>query len=495
VGGGGPLSRAVPPARSRVVCHGGYGPYAKPIQPAEMFRVVEYHRPSLTGKTKTDIHPSFKFKMSKIIADHPNPTKPVIYDLVIPGSVGRLTKREAALKVKLKRRENPDPADFDHTIQVFAQRARQELKWLSVQRREFLRRAKRWADEMLLQDMKPSLMSLRLLLLGCASVGDERGAAWWMGWMRSRGIPLGRLEWNAVIGAHGAEGLVDGVKSWLQRMRQEGGLEPDARTFAGLMDAYEVVGNRHMMLQTLVEMQELEEAGKLAEPISEDDSVLPYLSLAKSYAKVGDAPRSVAVLKTLQQKGVPVTRDMHKVRLEAHLRTPRGPRRMPEEIERAFRDVILSRPEKGAVYTEKLDKMVRSAMGYNTYQAILGELGVKEEELFVRLPAKEAVNWRKALIQNAVVARSHGMGQIFRKREGRYLAWRKYIENQDSMGQTASGYRVAGKKGTPEWMSLKQPVIYGGGPSGIVTASTPKLDRIGKYWKPQTTPNRKHLPA
>jgi len=481
VGDGGLLGRQVPPARSRVVLHAGLGPMP---QPAPMFRSVEYHRPALKKSRRHEEAEKnrFPFRNWRIIGRHPNPTRPKTYELVIPGAVSRLTKREASLKVRLRRNEPVSPEDFDMAIQVFAQRARQEMKWLSVQRREFIRRAKRWADEMLLQDMKPSLMTLRLLLLGCAAVGDERGASWWIGWMRSQGLELGRLEFNAVIEAHGAEGIVEGAKSWMQRMKEEGGLEPDARTFAGIMEAYEVVGNRHMMLSTLSEMQDLEAEGKLAASLHSRDDAAPYVALARSYAKVGDAPRAVAVLKYLQQKGMPDTLEIHKVRLEAHLRTPRGPRRMPEEIERAFRDVVSARPEKGPVYTAKLDQMCRSAMGINTYEAILNQLGAKAEDLCVEMPAEEALNWRKALIQSAVMSKANGMGQIFRKREGRYLAWRKYIENQEVMGQTAVGYRVPGKKGVPDWMSLKQPVIYGGGTGSTMDSSKKKQDRI-KVWE------------
>jgi hypothetical protein len=273
-------------------------------------------------------------------------------------------------------------------------------------------------------------------------------------------------------------------------MVEEGGLAPDHRTFAHVMQAYEALGNRHMMLQLLSEMQDMEVAGELAEPLRVDDSSLPYEVLATSYAKVGDAPRAISILKYCKDQGSPVTREMQKVRLEAHLRTPRGPRRMPEEIERAFRDVIAARPEKGPVYTEKFDRMCRGAMGYNTYKAILTELGVDEEQLVDKLPAADAVNWRKALIQEAVKKRSGGISALFKKREGRYLAWRRYIANQEVMGQTSMGYRVAGPNGVPQWMELKTPVIYGGGESGIVLSSQSKFDRIASWLVAWRTPEQ-----
>merc|ERR1712166_465236 len=102
-----------------------------------------------------------------------------------------------------------DVEEMDRAIQVFAQRARQDIRWLAMQRREFLGRAKRWANEMFLAGEFPSMTSLQLILLACASVGDSEGARYWLNFIvdhseEDEEYILGRLEFNSLAGAYGA---------------------------------------------------------------------------------------------------------------------------------------------------------------------------------------------------------------------------------------------------------------------------------------------------
>jgi len=135
-----------------------------------------------------------------------------------------------------------------------------------MQRREYIRRAKRWAGEMVLQGLEPSTKSLKMLLLGCSSTGDTESVQHWFKFMKKRGHKMGRFEYNAVIGAHGNEGYPHEASMWMERMRAAG-FAPDARTYASLVDAWERIGNRQRMLQVMREYQDAEEAGELGEPL------------------------------------------------------------------------------------------------------------------------------------------------------------------------------------------------------------------------------------
>lgn len=393
-----------------------------------------------------------------LYAPHPFPDRVERLPLTIPGQVQRPTKREAALRRKLQKKELLDPEEFEKTIQVFAQRARQDVKWLSVQRREFVRRAKRWAAEMLLQELEPKPTSVRLILLACAAVGDANGAVWWVNWMERSGRQLGRIEYNAVINAHGAEGMPYEACSWLQRMR-EAGVPPDARSYAGVVDGWERVGNRRRMLETLIEMQRVESDGLLGEPMAEADAGLPYYALARTYMKVGDAPRTVAILKHLRERGMPLTYEAHKIRLEAHMKVQLGPRRSKSEIERALMDTVRERPQGRPIFTDKFAGRCRNAVGAERFKEILQEHGADEAEIIASLPGDEATElWRRANIQAAVRLRHiNGKGQLYRRDEDeRWMRKRLKSRRSAKMGQTMAGFRIPGSKGLPEWMTLPE---------------------------------------
>jgi len=428
-----------------------FGPANALPKEAPIYRSIETRR-------KREMPPH---KLPKFYGRHPNPTKPERLPLEVPGGVQKPTKREAALRAKLNHGEKPAKEDLEKVIQVFANRARQELRWLAVQRREFIRRGKRWAGEMLLQELEPGTPTVQVLLLGCAATGDVSGAEWWVRWLGRNARPVGRLEYNCVIAAHGTEGQPREAERWLERMRVAG-FAPDARSFAGVVEAWERVGNRKRMLQVLLQMQEAEGGGQLGAPLDPRDAALPYHALARSYTKVADAPRALSVLKHLQAGPSPLTHETHKLRLEAHLRTP-GRRRSCEEVERALRDAVGARPGSGPLFHGRLAAMCRNTIGDGRFEEILAELGTSEEELVPDLPGPDASErWRVASIQAAMKGPSTGKGAIQKKNDDeRWFRRRIKARKGAKMGEIQGGYRMPGTQGMPEWMTLPVPVRYG----------------------------------
>merc|ERR1719253_1978361 len=311
--------------------------------------------------------------------------------------------------------------------------------------------------------MEPSELSLRLILMACSSTGDIAGAEYWFGWMESNGREMGRLEYDAVINAFGQEGRPQKAREWMQRM-EEAGIAPGAKSYAGLVEAQERLGNRRAMLEALMEMKRVESEGKLGEPLEETDAALPYYAMARSYMKVADAPRAMSILKMLQVKGVPLSAEAHRIRLESHLRVPAGPRRSMPEIEKALVDLVNSRTEGAPLYNSKLAAMARGAIGVAQYHKMLGALGAKEAELVPKLPeAKESEHFRKASIQAALKSKAKS-GQALltvRNDDEAYLRDRKKARKPAQIGEVAGGYRVPGKQGLPEWMTLQKPEKFG----------------------------------
>jgi len=352
--------------------------------------------------------------------------------------------------------------EFEKLVEVFSNRARSEIKWMPVQRRQFLKRAKRWAGEMVLQDREPSQLTVRRLLLACAANGDVSGAEWWMRWMQKNDRPIKRLEYDAAIGAYGEEGLPRGARGWFERM-VEAGIAPDARSYAGVIQAWEKVGNRKRMLQVLLEMRDAEAQGQLGRPLDPRDAALPYLAAARSYADVADAPRTIAILKHLQAQEIPLTFEAHLMRLEVHLRTPPGPRQSLTEIERALRDVIVSRPGSRAILSSTLCDMCRLTIGTQRYDDILSELGVKQSEISAEPPgASLAERWRSSRLAKAVEDKDTGRQVLMRKNEDdKWFKGRLQARQGAVMGEIETGYRIPAERGLPEWMTLPLPERYG----------------------------------
>jgi len=441
-------------AAAAVVCAAllGTGLAALPVE-APLFRSVEVKRkrPLKDGE-----------QLPKWYGKHPCPEEPEEIMTKIPGEVESETQREADLRKKLRYKELVTNEEFEKLVEVFSSRARSELKWMPVQRRHFLKRAKRWAGEMVLQDREPSQITVRRLLLACAANGDVSGAEWWMRWMQKNNRPIKRLEYDALIGAYGEEGLPRGARGWLERMVQAG-FAPDARSYAGVIQAWEKLGNRKRMLTVLQEMRDAETQGHLGKPLDPRDAALPYLAAARSYADVADAPRALAILKHLQAREIPLTYEAHLLRLEVHVRTPPGPRQSLTEIERALRDVILERPLGKAVLSSALCDMCRYTLGEENYLRILQELGVQQKEISVTpIGADLADQWRRSRLARAMEDEDTGRQVLMRKNEDdKWFKGRLEARQGAVMGEIETGYRIPAEQGLPEWMTLPLPERYG----------------------------------
>lgn len=437
--------------------------FSLPPKEARMFRVVERNKKSV---------PNFKIvKKPSYIASHPCPPKEEVLDLAIPGDVQKPSLREDNLRMKLRRREIPTNEEFDKVIQIFALRAADELKYLALQRREFIRRAKGWAAEMLMQELEPSPMTVNVLMKGFVATGDVSGAKFWITWMERSGRYPGRFHYNCVIRCFGLEGRPHEAMDWFERL-QEAGHYPDHVSYGGLVEAWERLGNRMAMLSILMEVKKAEADGDIPKPKSESDRGLPYYPLARSYMSVGDAPRALAVLKLLKDMDIPLTVEAYKIRLQTHLKVPRGPRRDVDEIERAFRDLIAQRPEGGKFMLRKMLDEVKKAIGESAFEDILKEFDVKDEDLAAEVLGNEAAKkWRTNMIKACVAfQRSAGKRNIHVNGKGllrsnedegyRFRKRQKELESGGVMGETAAGYRVA--TGTlPEWLTLKKPIKFG----------------------------------
>jgi len=313
-----------------------------------------------------------------------------------------------------------------------------------------------------LQNREPSQLTVRRLLLACAANGDVSGAEWWMRWMKKKKRPIERLEYDAVIGAYGEEGLPRGASGWLERMIQAG-LAPDARSYAGVIKAWEKLGNRKRMLAVLREMRDAETQGQVGKPLDPGDAALPYLAAARSYADVADAPRALAILKHLQAREIPLTYEAHLLRLEVHLRTPPGPRQSLTEIERALRDVILNRPRGRAVLSYTLRDLCRDVLGDFQYSRILRQLGVSQKEISVTPKGAHLEDkWRRSTVAFALENDRKGRMVLMRKNQDNKWFMRRIKDRKGAkMGAIETGYRIPAERGLPEWMTLPLPEKYG----------------------------------
>eukprot|EP00929_Paragymnodinium_shiwhaense_P112961 TRINITY_DN81220_c0_g1_i1.p1 TRINITY_DN81220_c0_g1~~TRINITY_DN81220_c0_g1_i1.p1 ORF type:complete len:510 (-),score=139.05 TRINITY_DN81220_c0_g1_i1:236-1765(-) len=429
-----------------------------PAKEAENFRTIEYTR------KKARVLPSWYGR-------HPCPEGPSEEDRLakkVPGDVEDLTKREQKLKKMLKDGE-ATAEFFDKTIQVFAQRARQEVRWLSVQRRTYLNKAKIWAVEMGIQGFSPSSLTLKLLLLGCGACGDNSGAMYWLNFMKRNNYQPGRLEYNAVIQAHGQDGYPHDARKWMTVMEREG-LKPDPRSYAGVIEGWEKIGNRKAMLEALAEMRRRKEEGELGDPSDPRDESLPYIAMARTYAKASDAPRALSVLKVLQQEKIPLTREVHKLRLLAHLKTP-GTRRDTLEIEKALADLIRERPANGPLYQSRLANMCRSALGTDRFNELLESFDVTNKDLVANTPSNlDRMAHRRAKIRQALKKTTGGFSARLTKGrvENGYLTKRLKQKRDPVMGKIETGYRVALEdQDLPEFMTLKPAETFGPGPPSV----------------------------
>jgi len=221
-----------------------------------------------------------------------------------------------------------------------------------------------------------------------------------------------------------------------------------------------------MGLQTILEMHEAERGGEMGEPRKALHQQRPYVALASSYAKVGDATRAVSILKVLQEKQVPIDHEVHRVRLDAHLKTSQ-PRRSTAEIESALYDFLAS--QKGDRETpwisEGMSQDLDAVLG-ERYTDVLQQFGLEKEDVVPDLPSFDQVQlWRKKVLYQAVINRRSGIGAV-QPRSGEESFFRDRIEARKGpkLGDVAQGFRKLdgkGPDGLKEWMVLPKPVRYG----------------------------------
>eukprot|EP00439_Symbiodinium_sp_Y106_P040859 s989_g5.t1 len=433
--------------------------------------------------------------------------------MAIPGKVARPTKREQLLRRQLINGTMPSEADFNRIIQVFAQRARQEVRYpLLIQRHHFAKRAKGWAWEMLLNDMQPSRQTYKLMMLAYGATGHHAAARWWIDWRKTdsesdeerQRMPkrhthththththrggLGqvdsRWETNCLISAYAKVGRPLEAARHLREMSRSG-LRPDARSFAGVIEAWEHIGNRYQMLRWLKLYLRAEARGILGELLDPRDAGLPYYALAESYVKVADAVRTMSLLKAVKDRGIPLSIQAppplrnftsqleppkaYRLRLDVLLRV-RGQRRAMDQIERALVEFISNRPSKGPIFTKELLQRCRDVLGEEHVEAVFRDLGAGDD--LDNLQADAYEKWQTAQL-NVAISRAvkhkrivAGTSLLLDKEEDDDA----FTEKQEArepykVGDIDQGFRVlkreASEKGLPDWMSLKKPIRYG----------------------------------
>ncbi|CAE8733720.1 unnamed protein product [Polarella glacialis] len=430
---------------------------------------------------------------------HPSKEEKRMREAFLPGRVHEATKREATMRLSLQKGTVPASEDFDRVVQVFAHRARQEMKWASVQRREFIRRAKRWATEMLLQELEPSPTTVQALMLGFAVTGDRGGAKWWLSWLqRTPGREAGRLAYNCVIEAFGMDGRPKEAEAWLNQMR-EAGIVPDARSHAGVVQAWERIGNRQAMLEKLLQVRDLEADGELGEPLNPTDAGLPYYVLGPSLllnkglffdifgfatictprtwlardrqiceegsSECGGAPTPFRISPsgaTPNSNGV--VHLIHFAQSSSFAgKVPPGPRRSVPEIERAFVDVVKNRPKSGPVMMPELAEKCGWALGQQRFQEILAQHGAGFADVVAtELPSQNRVHgYRIAKVQTSIASgQGPKLSLNLKEDDGEYIKQRLRDRRGAKVGVVKAGIRIPGQKGLPEWMTLPKPVRF-----------------------------------
>ncbi|OLP87017.1 Mitochondrial phosphate carrier protein [Symbiodinium microadriaticum] len=390
--------------------------------------------------------------------------------MAIPGKVARPTKREQLLRRQLINGTMPSEADFNRIIQVFAQRARQEVRYpLLIQRHHFAKRAKGWAWEMLLNDMQPSRQTYKLMMLAFGATGHHAAARWWIDWRKTESESDevdSRWETNCLISAYAKVGRPLEAARHLREMSRSG-LRPDARSFAGVIEAWEHIGNRYQMLRWLKLYLRAEARGILGELLDPRDAGLPYYALAESYVKVADAVRTMSLLKAVKDRGIPLSIQAYRLRLDVLLRV-RGQRRAVDQIERALVEFISNRPSKGPIFTKELLQRCRDVLGEEHVEAVLSDLGAGDDLVQQdNLQADAYAIWQTAQL-NVAISRAVKYKRIV---AGTSLLLDKeedddaFEEKQEArepykVGDIDQGFRVlkreASEKGLPDWMSLKK---------------------------------------
>lgn len=388
------------------------------------------------------------------------------------------TRREQNLRRMLNDGLEPPQEEFDRMIQVFAKRSSQVLKYDFLVRVRQVHRAKIWANEMLLQGRMPSRTTVRVLLRGLAATAEIPAAKRWIRWAR-KNYNLGLAEWNYYIQAYGEAGRPNEIYSIMKKM-QNSSIQPDHRSYAGLMKAFELLGNREMMLRTLVDMQQKEEEGTLGQSLDPLDAARPYYALARSYMRVGDAIRAMSILKFVKDTGLPLSTEAYLIRLEVLLRIPEGPRRSLEQAKKALADAIRHNTPGEMLLSRQMAGRCRRVLREN-FEEVLRDEGVLLEDLVTSEPPRH----RKLIqysIARAYKKKTTGLRLIL-SQENEDLELYKSMKRRRAdyeLQDTESGIkrRVKSKRDLPEWMSLKRPIVYGLGMQDQQPLKQRSIERI-----------------
>eukprot|EP00930_Biecheleria_cincta_P098126 TRINITY_DN89806_c0_g1_i1.p1 TRINITY_DN89806_c0_g1~~TRINITY_DN89806_c0_g1_i1.p1 ORF type:complete len:498 (-),score=50.90 TRINITY_DN89806_c0_g1_i1:53-1513(-) len=371
------------------------------------------------------------------------------------------TRREQNLRRMLNDGSKPPTEEFDRIVQVFAKRASQVLKYDLLVRRAQVNRAKNWVNEMLLQRLRPSRATVRVLLRGLAAAADIPATKRWIHWLRANG-ELGLSEWNSYIQAYGEAGRPSEIYLIIESM-QKSSVQPDHRSYASLMRAWELLGNRNMMLRTLIDMRQKEEEGTLGASSDPFDAALPYYALARSYMRVGDAIRAMSVLKFVKDSGLPLSIEAYLIRLEVLLRVPKGPRRSPEQAKTALVDAIRHRPPGELLLSRQLARLCRRVMGKG-FEQVLTEEGVSLKDLVTQERQRRWKMMRKS-IRRAYRKRAAGTRLIISKENEDWKLFQAQKRRREDYvlrdTQTGLKRRVLNPRNLPEWMELRRPIVYG----------------------------------
>lgn len=368
----------------------------------------------------------------------------------------------------------PEVEQFDRVIQVFAQRARQEVRYpLLIQRQEYAKRAKGWAWEMLLNDLVPSRKTYKLLILAFGATGNHAAARWWIEWQKKAyGEATSRLEMNCIIEAYAKAGRPIEATRHLRKMLDMD-LRPDARSFASVIEAWEHIGNRYQMLRWLKLYLRAERMHVTGDPIDPRDAGLPFYAMAESYVKVADAVRTMSLLKAVKDKGVPLSIEAYRLRLDVLLRV-RGRRRSIDQIHRALVDFVKNWPQNGPIFSQELYKRTCDALGK---ERVVGVFAVHTENGGEGLVAEDNLRydalqqWQTANL-NVAISRSlrhkpiSGTSLLLGEEDDKgTFNKKKKVRGPAKVPNLDQGFRVlkrtAGSTGLPEWMGLKKPIRYG----------------------------------
>eukprot|EP00913_Durusdinium_trenchii_P004884 g4533.t1 len=159
----------------------------------------------------------------------------------------------------------------------------------------------------------------------------------------------------------------------------------------------------------------------------------------------------MSLLKAVKDKGVPLSIEAYRLRLDVLLRV-RGRRRSIDQIHRALVDFVKNWPQNGPIFSQELYKRTCDALGK---ERVVGVFAVHTENGGEGLVAED--NLRYDALQQWQTANLNDDKGTFNKK--------KKVRGPAKVPNLDQGFRVlkrtAGSTGLPEWMGLKKPIRYG----------------------------------